>query len=646
MKKIFKHKHTLGVIFALTLAYNPVANAYTQEFADYVANRYLSTFPTIATEKKPEMIIPKSYKDFVKFMWTPRYLGLRDLHERDMREITFKQMQKAPTIDTPVIDRQFIDKMQIVRGEAQAMDHLAARITMIPEAHNFLHTFLHTQVGTKRLIEMLSQPMLSLAGLRSRQTIIKTLVSNDLLRNQCTKLLEKIKASESLVFDLYTRNDESESEKLKFVQSAIPGVRGAGLSITTRLMDLFILAYLAVPPILTYQAIQHARTTTEQNKAVEKGVMALMFGIDYPIFISLLKLLTNIRLNMQERLMGMATYIASLQQLVKIVQENSAIAPLLPELQTVSQQLAYDARASKEFNQLNKLLRTSTFAEGKPSALSSPGNIVGAYEKIIKESVRKEYAAAMNLLGELDVYVALANKIKAHEHENAQFCLVDFIETTDHPVIQASNFWNPFIDYKKVVTNDVALNTGGERNIILTGPNTGGKSTIMKGLMFCTLLAQTFGIAPAQSCAITPFAKLLTYLNIADDTATGVSLFKAEINRAKEIFDTIRSLKPSEFAFVIVDELFTGTSPDKAEELSLNFIKQLSEFKNCIFIVATHVKKLTELEKETNGVCKNYYTGVVVQDEKVVKYTYKLVPGVSPISSAKQIAQEEGVVQF
>ena len=352
------------------------------------------------------------------------------------------------------------------------------------------------------------------------------------------------------------------------------------------------------------------------------------------------------RLNMQERLIGMATYLTSLKGLVYTLGKDETVGPLLPTLKKISQQLRYDESGSDEFNKLNALLSKDTFSEGNPSGFSSPGRVVNAYREVIKEEVRKEYAEAMNLLGDLDVYVALANKIKAHRGLNAQFCFAEFIEQSDKPVIKATNFWNPFVDHTVVVGNDVALNVGQERDIILTGPNTGGKSTIMKALMFSLITAQTFGIAPAESLTFTPFAKLLTYLNIADDTGAVVSLFKAEVNRAKEIMDTLRALKPDEFAFLIIDEMFTGTSPDKGEELSFNFAKQLATFPNNSFILATHFKKLTELQQITNSVCKNYYTGVIIEDGKVVKYTYKLVPGVSPISTAEQIAEEEEIFDF
>ena len=94
----------------------------------------------------------------------------------------------------------------------------------------------------------------------------------------------------------------------------------------------------------------------------------------------------------------------------------------------------------------------------------------------------------------------------------------------------------------------------------------------------------------------------------------------------------------------MIDEIFTGTSPDKAEQLSHQFMSKLSGLENVIFVNATHFKKLTQLEQEMAGQVKNYHTGVVTDDSgRVVKYTYKLVPGPNVVSSAEQVAEESGI---
>ncbi len=94
----------------------------------------------------------------------------------------------------------------------------------------------------------------------------------------------------------------------------------------------------------------------------------------------------------------------------------------------------------------------------------------------------------------------------------------------------------------------------------------------------------------------------------------------------------------------MIDEIFTGTSPDKAEGLSYDFMKSMSALPNIIFVNATHFKKLTGLEAETKGAVKNYQVEALTDATgRVTKYTYKIIPGISKISSAMQVAQESGI---
>jgi DNA mismatch repair ATPase MutS len=323
--------------------------------------------------------------------------------------------------------------------------------------------------------------------------------------------------------------------------------------------------------------------------------------------------------------------------------DSEEIATHMPKLREIAQQLNGSRRKSAQFNELCSLLKESTFAPGDPSFFSSQGNILMAYQHMVNETVRREFTDAVNVLGELDLYVALAKKMKIHQKLPVHYSFVQFTEGNT-PSISASRFWNPFLPIETVVANSIEFNANGMNNMILTGPNTGGKSAMLKALMINILLAQTFGISASDQLTITPFTKLTCHMNITDDTGAGISLFKAEVQRAHELMEMVRKLGKNESAFIIIDEIFTGTSPDKAEELSYKFVRQLSDFPNVIFVSATHFKKLTSLEQETNGRCKNYHMSVITDDSgNVVKYTYTLAQGPSPVNNAAQIAHEEGI---
>ena len=122
--------------------------------------------------------------------------------------------------------------------------------------------------------------------------------------------------------------------------------------------------------------------------------------------------------NIQEKLIGVANYINGIKQLIKLVGHNQTIASNLSSLKPIAVDLTNSRKKTPEFNELTRLLSTSTFSPGDPSAFSSQGNILVAYQHMVNEAVRREFTESLNLLGELDTYVALAKKIKIHEKLN------------------------------------------------------------------------------------------------------------------------------------------------------------------------------------------------------------------------------------
>jgi DNA mismatch repair protein MutS len=166
--------------------------------------------------------------------------------------------------------------------------------------------------------------------------------------------------------------------------------------------------------------------------------------------------------------------------------------------------------------------------------------------------------------------------------------------------------------------------------MVITGPNAGGKSTALQTATTAVNFAQCFGIAPAKSMVMTPFAKIITYLNIADHIGK-LSLFQAEMARTGEFLKMIKGMKPNEFCFVIMDEMFTGTNPDQGSEGSYKVAQYIATYPNVMCLFATHFYKMTELEKATNTIIKNYKVEVVIHEDKKqkIEYTYKLAPGIS-----------------
>lgn len=340
---------------------------------------------------------------------------------------------------------------------------------------------------------------------------------------------------------------------------------------------------------------------------------------------------------MQTRLSGMATLLTTAEKLHALVAHNDAALHGLFMQHMGIEHLEQQKQKLQKLQTLVNYLETKTFA-GDYSFFSNSGRILAAFNLI--QEFKNEFVGLMQAVGEIDAYLSVAKLYKElHNNQNATYCFVEYVEQ-DTPYLYLENFWNPIIDPSIVVTNSLEL--GGSqspRNIVVTGSNTGGKSTILKAVV-ASIMFSRLGIAPASKAVMTPFTYLATSMNIGDDTASGISLFKAEVLRAKSILDNVRSLQPHEHAFLAIDELFVGTASEKGEEAACKFAETLSAQTNTIFTFATHFKKATELEQKTAGQCINYKVEAFKNDNGDIVRPFKLEPGISTSNIANDILQE------
>ena len=121
-------------------------------------------------------------------------------------------------------------------------------------------------------------------------------------------------------------------------------------------------------------------------------------------------------------------------------------------------------------------------------------------------------------------------------------------EACRHPVVESMSLDEPF------VPNDIVLDEN-RRLIILTGPNMAGKSTAMRTVALCTLMAQIGSFVPAAAAEIGVCDRLFVRVGASDDLARGRSTFMVEMSETALILNqaTDRSL-------VLLDEIGRGTS--------------------------------------------------------------------------------------
>ena len=193
----------------------------------------------------------------------------------------------------------------------------------------------------------------------------------------------------------------------------------------------------------------------------------------------------------------------------------------------------------------------------------------------------------------------------------------------------------PAINHTKPIKNDVSLN----KNMIISAPNKAGKTTILKSTLMNIIFSQQIGCGFYESCSMTPYSYIHSYLNIPD-TSGRDSLFQAESRRCKEIIDSIqKSDANNEKHFCIFDELYSGTNPEEAVKSANAFLKYLQTFSNVDFMLTTHYKKICKNFKKSSKI-ENYKMGVSIKEDGSFNYSYQLKKGISNIKGGIRVLKD------
>lgn len=194
--------------------------------------------------------------------------------------------------------------------------------------------------------------------------------------------------------------------------------------------------------------------------------------------------------------------------------------------------------------------------------------------------------------------------------------------TNKHSNIE--NSYYSLLDKDCAIKNTYTL----KKNIIISGPNACGKTTLLKSTLFNLILSQKIGKGYYDNANIFPYDYFHCYINIPDTCARD-SLFQAEVRRCKEILDHLEKYSDARH-FCIFDELFSGTNPYEAVASATSYLNYLNKIKNINYLLTTHYIDL----------CKNLNA-----NKKVTNYTmenkYYLQKGISSIKGGIKILEEQ-----
>jgi DNA mismatch repair protein MutS len=344
-----------------------------------------------------------------------------------------------------------------------------------------------------------------------------------------------------------------------------------------------------------------------------------------------------------KKMSNVARFVNNIKDMAQIASQNTVLFEKMPAIKHFKETLVKLISKSKKLEKFLEMLETDDFDQGDEASnwFTMWGRIRASFFLML--DLKENLVPAMLAVGELDAQLSIAKLYKEFESKRVHYCFPNYVSGCATPAMQLEDSWNPMVDAEKVVTNSINMGEkfDAKRNVIITGPNAGGKSTIMKSMIMCAILAQSLGIAPAMKMDVTPFNNIITYLNITDDIAAGNSHFKAGVMRARDVINVVDSANNKGFTLTAVDEVFNGTTHKEGQAAAYALIKQLGlcDWNACV--TCTHFPMIPQLEYETN-VFANYKVSVKYDQNGKIQYPYKLDKGISDQVVTLRILQEDG----
>ena len=659
-----------------------VAQPEKNELLEYITAQNLQSLPRIADKSLGNLL----GDPYVFFNYLTESISNPQLYDKRKRAFKIiasaEQAKNDAWMRQSVLDSTTTHDLNLLCGSPDNLDTYLASILSKDRTH--------TQLGKAYLAGLVARPTTDVQLLEQRQQVIRTLVENKALFNQLDALLKEIAVHESLFTGLW------DTELLmQFIDSSYVKMDVIGPMINKNSLCLEAKSLLSMGAICMATGIMavspvvltaHGLSMLFRDKPMFESITSYCFGqtgMLFKLFPALenrwsqgaiaLCLATVAALSLKPMLQGTHTVFLNdnflRQRLAHIALYEEAAKNILnimrqyaPELGSsctffssierfFSDEMAHNA----DLAQLDELLHTATFEKGTEDTYRlffSRGNVLSAY--YLLSTIKEKFETTMAGIGELDALLTAAKLIKTVPSEEVSWCFPLYVQDVKNPLVQLTDVWSPFIDTQAVVVNSIDLGVlYNVPNAVVTGPNSAGKSTILKSIALAIVLAQSLGIAPAQAMVLTPFSYLASYMNVVDSLVDQESKFQSEARRIFEYGDRLETLsKNNQFSFALFDEIFSGTSPKEGADLGYKVAAVLGNFPNSISVVASHFEKLTHLEADTAGRFVNYNVAVGQNSDgsiqcdanSKIQRLFTLERGISQQHIAYEVFKEKGMI--
>lgn len=316
----------------------------------------------------------------------------------------------------------------------------------------------------------------------------------------------------------------------------------------------------------------------------------------------------------------------------------AAAAVLLDQCRTFLRELKESFDQPGPYDDECRLL-TEMLADNRLLSLSKEINNplsflkVARYNHLLRYTLYHQMETLLMGIYKLDVYIAVSRVAKERGFSYPVALPGDTYR------LDTSALWHPALI--KGVSNPLYFNV--DKNMLfLTGANMAGKSTIMKALGIAVYLAHMGFPVAAKNMQFSVMDGIYSSINVPDDLSRGYSHFFAEVLRVKKVAEDVAAGKN---LLVLFDELFKGTNVKDAYDATSAVTKAFSEYRNCFFVVSTHIIEVAGALSTSTDNLQFSYLPTIMKDN-VPRYTYRLNEGISADRQGMIIIENEGILNL
>ncbi|XP_031373635.1 DNA mismatch repair protein MSH6 [Punica granatum] len=312
----------------------------------------------------------------------------------------------------------------------------------------------------------------------------------------------------------------------------------------------------------------------------------------------------------------------------------------------------YELRSSKKgfFRYWNptikKLLSELSQAESeKESALKS------ILHRLIQRFCEhhNKWRQLVSATAELDVLISLAIASDYFEGPTCRPAFTSPSCPTEGPLLSTKSLGHPVLRSDSLgkgtfVPNDIDIGGTNAMFILLSGPNMGGKSTLLRQVCLSVILAQIGANVPAESFVLSPVDRIFVRMGAKDHIMAGQSTFLTELSET-----ALMLTSATRNSFVALDELGRGTATSDGQAIAESVLEHFVHKVQCRGMFSTHYHRLAVNYKDDPGVSLRHMAcqvGDGADGMEEVTFLYRLTPGACPKSYGVNVARLAGLPEL